>query len=200
MTQDICDAIRAAGMQEHDSSESLKYSMHEGPDATRKHFRGLVVISGGEPFRQELDKLILTLLQMGHYVQVETNGTLAAPNLFAGVNQNPHERKGLYVVVSPKAGRVHPQTAEIACAYKYVMSCESVDYADGLPVFALDHSLGSGLRVARPPANFRGPVYLQPMDEQDTAKNWRHLQACIHSCMRFGYILQLQTHKIIDME
>jgi 7-carboxy-7-deazaguanine synthase len=158
-----------------------------------------VVITGGEPFRQEIEFLVLTLVAAGFYVQVETNGTLPPPKL-SFINKNPSERKGLYVVVSPKAGGVHPHTAEAACAFKYVMGSHSVDHSDGLPTYALDHTLGSGLRVARPPKSFAGPIYLQPMDEQDADLNEAHLRSCIHSCMKYGYVLQLQVHKIIRME
>lgn len=36
----------------------------------------LVVITGGEPFRQNVNKLVEVLLGYGYKVQVETNGTL----------------------------------------------------------------------------------------------------------------------------
>lgn len=181
--EQIYDAIRAASFNTADPFE----------------FRGLVVITGGEPLRQEAVRpLVLLLVQRGFYVQIETNGTLPPPDL-SFINKTPCARRGLYIVCSPKAGTVNPAMAVAACAFKYVMAEYSVDPVDGLPIYALDHSLGK-LRVGRPPLGYNGPIYLQPMDEQNPERNKLHLAACVDSCMRHGYILQLQTHKILGME
>lgn len=188
--------------QRYETAQEALIGIRTRQDASTeayKNFRGLVVITGGEPFRQEsIELLALILVQRGFYVQVETNGTLPAPDLSI-INKDVSQRKGLYIVVSPKAGKVHPATEAVACAYKYVMASNSVSPVDGLPVHVLDHTLGS-LRVARPPEGFTGPVYLQPMDEQDKDLNEAHLRTCIRSCMKHGYILQLQIHKILGME
>ncbi len=161
----------------------------------------LVVITGGEPFRQPalLMDLCDALMSDGFFIQIETNGTLAAPD-HSWYMREPNEEEGIYVVVSPKSGSVHPTIERIACAYKYVMNTRSVSLLDGLPIHALDHTLGGQLSVARPPRGYDGPIYLQPMDEQDKEINWRNLSACIQSCMAYGYFLQLQVHKIIHME
>lgn len=156
--------------------------------------QGLVVITGGEPFRQDIGTLIRALITAGFYVQIETNGTLSPPDV-ALINKSVEDRYGAYIVVSPKGSRVHPDTAWKACAYKYVMDHEHADPRDGLPTQVLGHPCKT--RVARPPDNI--PVYLQPADMQDSAWNERNVQACIASCMKHGYILQLQTHKLIGM-
>ncbi len=46
--------------------------------------RGLVVITGGEPFRLELSGLFNVRCDAGYFVQVETNGTLPAPIMAPG--------------------------------------------------------------------------------------------------------------------
>lgn len=158
--------------------------------------KGLVVITGGEPFRQELLPLLVALVDAGYYVQIETNGTLQ-PTDFPFCTM-PDIRTGVYVVCSPKAGKVHPKINEVACCFKYVIAHDSVNLVDGLPLRALDHRASP--HVARPPKDFHRPVYVQPVDVQDEAENARHLKAAIHSCMEHGYILQLQVHKIINME
>lgn len=192
---DICSEVQRAVLWHH-YPDANDISRHSTP---RPLFNGLVVITGGEPFRQEIELLVLKLQQRFRcYVQVETNGTLAPPEL-SSMNTNIDERKGLYIVCSPKTGRVHPKTAAVACCYKYVMSADSVDPTDGLPVHALDHTLGT-LRVARPPDGYSKPVYIQPMDSGNLRDNARHMQACVQSSMRHGYILQLQVHKILKME
>lgn len=150
----------------------------------------LVVITGGEPFRQNIAGLCAALLTRGYRVQVETNGTLPPP---PGLSEHVH------IVVSPKAGKVHPKTAARALAWKYVMDAGSVDPDDGLPVLALDHTASP--RVARPPEEFpRHMIYVQPADRQDHRINWVNTKAVIHACMRHGYTLQLQTHKILNLE
>lgn len=157
---------------------------------------GLVVITGGEPFRQDLSKLIHELVYEEHYVQIESNGTLAVDESF--YTQLPHLRYGAYIVCSPKAGRVHPTIADLACAFKYVMHADSVDPEDGLPILALNHTAHP--RVARPPQGYKGPIYLQPMDSQDEAQNARNRAVCVASCLKYGYILQLQVHKLLGLE
>lgn len=157
----------------------------------------LVVITGGEPFRQNIYPLVQKLLDEGYTVQIETNGTLSPPTvgLMNLCSLDITKRNKCFVVCSPKTGSVHPSTAAIACAYKYVMAHDSVD-EDGLPL----HVLGLPSFSAKPRAHFSGPVYLQPCDSKDEVDNDLNLQACVASVMKHGYILQLQVHKLINME
>ncbi len=156
----------------------------------------LVVISGGEPFRQNITPLCHALLDEDYQVQIETNGTLAPPFGFpAGNLMQP----GAWVVVSPKAGKVHKQTAAIAVAWKYVLNADSYDPEDGLPIRALDHTASP--RVARPPEDFPvGAIYLQPADVQDEELNAINTRAVVRSCMKHGYTVCLQLHKILQLE
>lgn len=160
---------------------------------------GLVVITGGEPFRQNIHPLVELLLTEGYTVQIETNGTLPPPTIgFAEMcSLDTTERNRCFVVCSPKAGRVNELTASITCAYKYVMAHDSVG-GDGLPLLALDHSASP--RVARPHEGFKGVIYLQPCDDKDDVVNQANLQACVNSVMLHPYVLQLQVHKIINVE
>ncbi len=150
---------------------------------------GLVVITGGEPFRQNIAPLCYALILGELYtVQIETNGTLPPPERF------PPQ---VIIVCSPKAGKVHPEIARRATCFKYVLSHTSVA-ADGLPGLALGHSASP--HVARPPDGFPYRIYLQPMDAQDPVDNQKNLNAVIKSCMEHGYILQLQIHKLLNLE
>ena len=155
---------------------------------------GLIVVTGGEPFRQELKYLFARLIERGYYVQVETNGTLP-PSPFA-YSKNTSERKGVYIVVSPKAPKVNKEIEVVACCYKYVMHCDSVSLIDGLPIHVLETAHKS--EVARPSKNTK--IYLQPMDSGDLELNAKHLKEVIKSCMSFGYTLQVQLHKLIGMK
>lgn len=151
----------------------------------------LVVITGGEPFRQNIKALVWELIHEGFRVQIETNGTLFMPDL-------PYDDRRLTIVCSPKAGKVNSNLEQFIDAYKYVLHADQVDPKDGLPTLALNHSASP--RVARPHPNFSGRIYLQPVDEKDDVQNRRHLQAVIASVMKHGYTLGLQIHKIINME
>lgn len=165
--------------------------------------RRLVVVTGGEPFRQELGGLFTALCAAGFYVQVETNGTLAPamPSAFDGkwgYNLQPHQRRGVYVVCSPKTGKIHPDIYKVACALKYVVRAGHTVVADGLPTSALDHP--SNPYPARPPADWDRPVYVQPLDSKDAEENEAHANEAVASCLRYGYTLQVQVHKLIGVE
>lgn len=143
-----------------------------------------VVITGGEPFRQNILMLCKNLIEEGATVQVETNGTLPVPD---GLPPD------VVIVCSPKTSKVHPSIAERAACFKYVMSADSVA-GDGLP----ERVLGNPSKVYKPKTH--KVVYLQPVDVQDKAENDRNLKACVASCMENGYTLQLQIHKLIGVD
>lgn len=151
----------------------------------------LVVITGGEPFRQNLSPLIALLNSHDVHVQIETNGTLPVSANFDCLGDN------FTIVCSPKAGKVHYSLYPFIDAYKYVLSYDSMDL-DGLPIRALNHSAAP--RVARPHEGFKGPIYLQPMDSKNEEENAINLRAVKRSCLQNGYLLQLQLHKLIGVE
>lgn len=169
----------------------------------------LVVITGGEPFRQDLTQLFRELAIAGFHVQIETNGTLA-PSV-AMQQEMLYRRDAITVVCSPKTGSVNEKLRPFVSAYKYVISelapdgSSDVNDLDGLPIHALHHPTG-GECVARPPTGFAGPVYVQPMDVQgadgqrDQNAYSRNKWAAINSCMKHGYTFCLQVHKEIGME
>lgn len=147
-----------------------------------------VVITGGEPFRQNLTPTVELLLDEGFKVQIETNGTLYDPDF-------PYY--STTIVCSPKAGKIHPSLMTKLDALKYVLHADQV-HTDGLPTQALNHIAKPV--VGRPDKNFHGTIYLQPVDVDDPVENERHLKAAIKSCQRFGYTLCLQLHKLVGLE
>lgn len=150
----------------------------------------LVVITGGEPFRQNITPAVEALLAAGFQVQIETNGTLYQPGF-------PYDRAD--VICSPKAGSLakgyidHPEAIK---AFKYVLQAGRIA-PDGLPTLALAHPASP--MVARPPEGFEGVVYLQPADEGEAYDflNDDNLACCVASCMQHGYTLGIQLHKLI---
>lgn len=153
---------------------------------------GLVVLTGGEPMRQNINPHINRLLTAGYRVQVETNGVLFAPRFEQRGTSSEH----FAIVCSPKTNRIHDEIYRRATAFKYVLRAGEVDPEDGLPTRALLHPARGGVARPRPGA----PVYVQPMDEGDEAANAANLQACIDSVMKHGHRLQIQLHKQIGME
>ena len=151
----------------------------------------LVVITGGEPFRQNLMPFCQMAISSGYDVQVETNGTLWEQPFF------PPNR--FHIVCSPKTPTIHKEIMKRANAFKYILAANAVDPTDGLPLSTLEN----GLRPARPTEEFTGDVYVQPMDDGapwNAVTNIQNRAAAVHSCMTFGYKLSLQTHKLLGLE
>lgn len=157
----------------------------EYPDAPNP----LVVITGGEPFRQNITPLCVSLIQKGYSVQVETNGTLPPGPGF------PFE---VSIVCSPKTGKINDGIAARLSALKYVVKADAVLHGDGLPSRSLEHSCSPS--VAKPPSDFKGTIYIQPMDESNAYHNKRNLMTAMDSCLKHGHTLQVQIHKIIGVE
>jgi len=151
----------------------------------------LVVITGGEPFRQPIGRLVMRLRNAGYRVQVETNGTLYQPAF-------PYVDEGVTIVCSPKAGLVHRDLLPWVAAWKYVATADNIDPADGLPTHALEHPNGG--KLYRPPPGHTAPVYLQPVDEKNIAANARNMHAVKDACLEHGHRLCLQLHKIIGVD
>ena len=156
----------------------------------------LIVITGGEPFRQNIEPLVLGLTQFGYTVQVETNGVLPIPSpTFTWLcSKDTREAGKCFVVCSPKTNKVHSSIEEIACAYKYVVSDGELD-ADGLPTRVLQNP-SAGV-VARAPEGT--PIYVQPADSKNLILNTRNLNATKDTAIANGYILQIQLHKNIGV-
>ena len=147
----------------------------------------LIVLTGGEPFRQNIAPLIESLLAQGLRVQIETNGTLFVD---LPVSDN------LHIVCSPKTARLHPDLVERIDSYKYVLAAGGTDEGDGLPKTSTQKKDQSE-RLARPQAG--ALVYVLPLDSYDQAVNAANRQTCVDVALKYGYRLTLQTHKIIGV-
>lgn len=145
----------------------------------------LIVLTGGEPFRQNVALLAMLAQERNVQVQIETNGTLYSPAvLYSNIS----------VVCSPKTGSVNRTLERHISAYKYILQAGQVA-EDGLPL----STMGFECSPARP-QNRETPVYVQPLDEQDMHKNRANMDAAVASCLKHGYLLSLQLHKIAGLE
>lgn len=165
----------------HFSVDQLLEAIASFPNKPR-----LVVLTGGEPLRQNLGQLVDRLYATGFIIQIETNGTLCPATL---------DYSKVHIVVSPK-GRLNSEIAKLAKAFKYVVTYGHTSEEDGLPTSVLGQVVPPG----RPPYFYKGPVYVQPADNGEDGQNALNTQEAINSCMKYGYTLCLQIHKIIGME
>ena len=179
-----CDTEYTEGARDMDVGDICEAIECAWPNMLRSP---LVVITGGEPFRQNLTVLTRTFVAMGWRVQIETNGTMPPSD---GLPDS------VTIVCSPKTGRINSYLRDRVDAWKYVTTDYDIAPSDGLPIIALGHSNRGGL--ARP--TNEAPVYLQPMDEQDDKLNAANTKAVVESCLRHGHRLCLQMHKIVGVE
>lgn len=145
----------------------------------------LAVVTGGEPFRQNITGLVNALQELGYLVQIETNGTLPpSPGL-----------PPCAIVCSPKAPKVNQRLLDFGIlAFKYVVDANNGTLEDGLPSAILH-----GMKPARPPADFDGDIFMSPMDESCPEANARNLGVAVRSCLKHGYRLQVQLHKLASL-
>lgn len=144
-----------------------------------KIIRKLVVITGGEPMRQPIEKLCEKLVNLGFLVQIETNGTL--------FRELPKEVK---IICSPKIsnGKYHKIRLDLLPrinAFKFIISATNKNYQNVSEVGQ------SSLNIL---------TYVQAMDEYDEIKNKNNLELAVKICQENGYILSLQTHKILGLK
>lgn len=151
----------------------------QAQDAAGKRVRGLVVITGGEPLRQNIAPLCEALLAEGFQIQIETNGTL--------FRELP---EGVDIVCSPKntgSGyhTIRPDLLARISAFKFIVSAHQPAYSEVAEVGQAEH---------------KTPVYVQPMDEGDELLNRQNREYAVKLAMEQGYRLSLQTHKLLGIE
>ena len=141
--------------------------------------RNLVVITGGEPLRQNITPFCEALIADGFKIQIETNGTLFRPL-----------PEAVEIVCSPKnTGQGYfPLREDLLSritALKFIISKSNTQYGYVPDVGQSMHNI---------------PVYVQPMDEYDVERNQQNLAYTTELAMQHGYRLSLQTHKILGIE
>lgn len=139
----------------------------------------LVVITGGEPFRQPIAALCNALEARGYKIQIECNGTL--------YREIP---PGVDIICSPKnTGNGYQYLREDMLsrihALKFIISATDVHY---------NHVTEIGQTA------YNIPVYVQPMDEYDREKNAANHAFTLELAREYGYRVSLQTHKVWGIE
>jgi organic radical activating enzyme len=157
-----------------------------------------VVITGGEPFRQNLYEICKPLIVNGFKIQIETAGTLWQDELWHPVRDGQIE-----IVCSPKTGSVHPMIEANCYHWKYIIKDGETDPYDGLPNKSTQRK-GEKLYIFHPKRP-TDTIWLQPMAEYDKKgdPDWDttfvNTQLAAKLCMEHDYRLTLQTHKMIGL-
>jgi 7-carboxy-7-deazaguanine synthase len=154
----------------------------------------LVVITGGEPMRQNIYMLVQHLIRQGLRVQIETAGTLWVTGLehFTG----PANGHRLTIVCSPKTPVVHDMIKLHASAFKYVIGTDTTVDEHGYVHANTQIKGGDDKPLARP---HHQPIYLSPMDEYDEKLNEANRRRVARLCMKHGYIAGVQMHKLMEI-
>jgi len=158
----------------------------------------LVVLTGGEPMRQNITPLckLLTRIDDRYAVQIETAGNFWPAHLHDYISEDD---TSVSVVVSPKTAMVHATVRTHAMAWKYIIGLDDWLDDDGLPLYSTQQK-GRDMRIARPPVSFpRRDIYVQPRDDGDEVKNRENRMRCIQLVQKYGYRMSLQTHKILEL-
>lgn len=147
----------------------------------------LVVLTGGEPMRQNIYPLTHRLWGLGFQVQIETAGTIWIQGI----------EKYADVVVSPKTPSICDEAYNHAVAFKYVIHSHCVRDDTFVPFMATQpRSAPRMLASPRPGA----PVYLSPMDEYDEERNESNRRAVAELAIKFNVIAGIQLHKFMGVD
>lgn len=162
----------------------------------------LIVLTGGEPLRQNVVPAVHAFNDAGYAVQIETAGIHFPTGLDRCI-----ETGACAIVCSPKTARIHSSVEDYAEAYKYILDRnESWDLDDGLPSFAVSQrGQPPTARLYRPEVGTEAEIFVSPLDppnreSSDYARNWQMNQEhAAQIAMRYGYRLSLQVHKIVRL-
>jgi organic radical activating enzyme len=165
--------------------------------------RELVVLTGGEPLRQQGALLLIAhLLAAGtKLVQIETAGTLWLQGLERYVEEGL-----VQIVCSPKTPRININIAVYCQHWKYIVRSGEASHFDGLPrrgtQLATKDKLSELFRPRPVDGKWSSPytIWLSPCDEQDPAKNAANAHEAALLCMKYGYRLSIQMHKLVGVE
>lgn len=146
----------------------------------------LIVITGGEPLRQDIRPLCIALRHAGKIVQIETAGVYWLNGL----------EKMAEIVCSPKTPKIHPKVFEYASTFKYVIDCQQ-QFDKFIPITATQPGTNPQ-KLAAPRDG--AMVYLSPMDCYDAARNTANRSKVAELAMKYDCIAGLQLHKFMNLD
>tara|TARA_R110000744_G_scaffold29871_1_gene70968 strand:- start:3728 stop:4483 length:756 start_codon:yes stop_codon:yes gene_type:complete len=190
------DFENGQGMALDDVLTNILALFDEGGD----RLDNLVVLTGGEPFVQNVVPLIRRLNGAGLRVQVETAGVLWMPGLEElfepARDYKPQALTSNSIVCSPKTGKLNEHIVPYITTWKYVIKEGETANEDGLPVGS-SQVQGQENLLARPHATvMKRAVFVQPCDEHDAEKNAVNAAEALRVALKYGYRLSVQIHKL----
>jgi len=163
--------------------ELVNEVMYKMPDHSK-----LCVITGGEPLLQNLVPFIREMNRRNVRVQIETAGTVWLPFL---------ETVSTAIVCSPKIGKVHQAIRDNCRHFKYVVGVGDEITETGRIVTATQPGT-KPKELAW--ADDGDTIWIQPRDDHDEEKNAANLAFARDLCLKFGYRMGVQLHKLINVE
>lgn len=173
-----------------------------------------VVITGGEPFRQPkaLLKVVRELLENGHTIDIETNGTL---RFGKGMVDLVLDHDELTIICAPKSPMIGGDALVYSTACKLLINAEAQD-DDGWPTEILGGQ-HLGIRKARPfdirvkeafiKLADKGMAFVHPEDvaleagQYVSAKNDANMKAAAEFVIANpAFKLGVQLHKVYGLE
>jgi len=141
-------------------------------------YKKLIVLTGGEPFRQPISLICQKLVDGGFKVQIETNGLL--------YRKIPEK---VDVVCSPKntgAGYkpIRKDLLTHVKALKFLISSSNELYQEVAEVGQKNTDI---------------KIYVQPIDEMDAILNRNNEELAMKIAIKHNAILSLQIHKILGI-
>jgi organic radical activating enzyme len=147
----------------------------------------LVVITGGEPLRQNILPLCRLLRYRLMMVQIETAGTLWIDGIEGAAD----------IVTSPKTPTININAYEGSLAFKYVISSKYVADDTYLPMMATQPGAKPALLAGPRPG---AQVFLSPMDEYDEKQNQLNRETVAQLAIKYNVIAGLQLHKHMGVD
>lgn len=212
----FCDTNFEHGVKKYVSSEIVPEIVLQA--LTGKRIKTtLVVITGGEPLRQNILLLCQELTSIGFTVQIETSGTYWVDGL-----EKLIQLGSVHIVCSPKTGTVHSMIELYCHHWKYIIREGENSKIDGLPVVSTQVP-ELDAKLYRPKFDLLDTIWLQPCeayqieplqerlesglpydqyvtnsmkDDQQTSRN---IKEAARIAMEFNYRLTLQTHKLLGL-
>lgn len=156
------------------------------------HRAKLIVITGGEPYRQNIEPLVRLLDTLGYTIQIETAGTIWR-DLTRRANN----------VVSPKTPAIAELFMHHAVAFKYIVGADTEFTDEGIPITNTQFPDARTMSLATPRRRYDNsfivPIYYSPRDDYDFAKNELNLRAVGRAAMKYGHRAGVQLHKVYDL-
>lgn len=131
----------------------------------------LVVLTGGEPFIWDIGPIVQRLQAIGKKVQIETNGT---------IHPDGHFPDGCVIVCSPKTRRVN---LEVHGDWYWKLLVDE----NGILPSTFDPVAAGEADVSN--------VFLQPLWDSQGAH-----EKVVELCIKHGYRMSYQWHKVIGIE